>query len=308
MFYSAKEIMTWLKANPSGINHLYGYSPAIPLRKYNYDTGAYYPDPPVTATAVRAAMKEIRRRILTRPPGAGAPAKFLRPWTVVPHLANFQVPDGDFGVGIEVEYGFRTLEDFQFIADKIKDWKYITLDMEGGRIPLEVTFPPTLYSKWGHNSQAMRYLHLLKKEVARTEHRGNSVGTHVNISAGGRHLDSYRHRVDDVNSFLRTMGLELCRRYFNRVPYGYLYIQAHGIEYKLFNSEPEPKQLIKYVEVAISIHRLLLADDVPVTAASVRLACEAGYLKACKKNRTKPVPYPLEVTEDIAALTASFAA
>lgn len=311
MFYSAKEALNWLQANPTGISHFNNYA-ALGSNQYGYDSDGNWvivkAATPVNIKTVREAMKEIRRLILTRPVGVPHPVKFLRPWTVVPHLANFEVPDGDFGVGIEVEYGFRTEEDFRFIADKIKDWKYITLDKEGGRIPLEVTFPPTLYSKWGHNSQAMRYLYLLKKEEARTEHRGHNVGTHVNISAGGHPISSYSGRCGYMSAELQRMGSELHQRYFNRTPYGYLFPQVHGVEYKLFNSEPDPKQLIKYVEVAIAIHRLLIARDVPITQTSVRLACETGYLLSCKKNRTAPDAYPGLVSDDIAALTTAVAA
>ena len=46
--------------------------------------------------------------------------KWYRPWDVVPKLRDFQAPEGDYGIGVEVEMGFRSERAAQTIANKSK--------------------------------------------------------------------------------------------------------------------------------------------------------------------------------------------
>lgn len=225
--------------------------------------------------------------------------KWLRPWEVVPELKDFQAPEGDYSVGIEVEYGFRSSTGAAVIAQAIKNWRYITMDSEGGPYGIEVTFAPMLYSKFGPTSQACRYLKLLDKNSSLlVQHAANAiVGTHVNLSYAGYNTRSanFQARMFKVNAYCDTrcgyewrpylafgetsLTIEEQRKYFGREPYGGLNIQDTHIEFKLFNSVTDWKKLRKYVNVSVALLELIRSDTV-INRASVVAALEAGYNKA----------------------------
>lgn len=319
MFFSARELFNYVSTTDIHMSYITGFMPASdPVRNKSRRQ--------LTFKEVKKCLEYTRRQIVTRE--GHFPHKWLRPWDVVPHLKNFRAPEGDFGIGIEIEYGFNTTEDFQYIANKIKDWKYIAMDYEGDHVPLETTFQPTLYSQFGPNSQAMRYLYLLKREEARLATTGINVGTHVNVSCSVP-MTAYGHRVGPVlrytalvyhsgesyinsgtvNGCLLNLTREEKLRYFNREPYGYIDKQPYGLEFKLFHSEPDPKQLVKYVEVSVALQRLLIDTTTPITMSTVRAACEAGYQLACKKTKLKPeAPVWEEPVANVSALEEALAA
>lgn len=226
-------------------------------------------------------------------------SKWLRPWEVVPELKNFQAPAGDYSVGIEVEYGFRSQRDAAFIANVIKNWRYVTMDSEGGPNGIEVTFAPTLYSKFGPESQACRYLKLLQKEAARVyQHDPRScIGTHVNVSFAGydsadstlyhrmRRLNAYcdtrngwlysGYRVEDEN----PLTLEEQTKYFGRMPYEAMNMQATHVEFKLFDSVTDWKKLRKYVNISVALMELMFSDA-EINRDVVIETLERGYNKA----------------------------
>lgn len=208
--------------------------------------------------------------------------KWTRPWDVVPAIKNFKAPEGDYGIGIEVEMGFKSLADAQYIAKSISNWRHIAIDEEGGDYPLEVTFPPFLYSKLSAKSQPCRYLSLLKKEKRRVQkhHRDYEVGTHVNVSKGGIQELNYR-RIDVVNCILGDLTAAEERKFFGRTPYGYG--NNHGkkdvLEWKLFNSVTDYKVLKRYINIAVALTDVV-ASDVFITEEVVMNALNLGYNKA----------------------------
>lgn len=225
--------------------------------------------------------------------------KWLRPWNVVPELRNFTVPAGDYSVGIEVEYGFRTQQDAAFIANVIKNWRYITMDSEGGQNGIEVTFAPMLYSKFGPTSQACRYLKLLdnNRESVRAHSPASLVGTHVNLSfAGYSHTNNTQYaRMRKINAYVDTRrhyihngyreqgesGLVRAEqdKYFGRVPYEGMNAQPTHMEFKLFNSVTDWRVLRKYVNISVSLLELI-RSNVEINRAVVIDALERGYNKA----------------------------
>lgn len=276
MFFSARELHEHLLSHSS---------PEYALWRAE---GTPYLDRPVeeayrnkvTLSRSKDIIKRMRKAVVLRA-GYGLVSsrqdmhfagKWLRPWNVVPKLRNFRPPAGDYGIGIEVEMGFNTIEDSRFIADQIKDWKYIAVDREGGRNPIEATFPPVLLSKFG-NSQAIRYLRLLNRHKEKVfNHNGDrtSVGTHVNVSSG----NSTRFQQRRVSAMHNTLDRicyggndrheqEFCKKYFGRSePYGTIYSRGSYLEYKLFNSTTSTKQLKKYVEVAVTLTKMIEGREV----------------------------------------------
>lgn len=211
--------------------------------------------------------------------------KWTRPWEVVPELRNYRPPAGDFGVGIEVEMGFKSKADAQYIARKIKNWRYITLDFEGGEHPIEATFPPVNYSRFNKNSQAMRYLKILNKEKDRVEEHflEDSVGTHVNVSSGDVPNISGT-KIQNISNILIHLTDEQKYKYFGRRPYGYGYVMntdggATYVEWKLFNSTIDVKRLRQYVDVAVAL-TALGTSDTPINETTVVAALEKGWNKS----------------------------
>lgn len=241
-------------------------------------------------------MREIRQRVINRDFESGRTSshpltnrhalyKWTRPWSVVPALRNYQPPAGEFGVGIEVEMGFRSREAASRIVQQIANWKHIAIDAEGGTYGIETTFPPIDYKKLTKRSQVYRYLQLLERNSHEVRNHGDNsgVGTHVNVSYSNPTTGALSYpgsgRVGAVSDVLRYYVNDVDkRRYFGRHPYGYGYNQGRFIEWKLFNSRPHPRDLFQYVDIAVELTRLVHSRD-EITETSVRAALEAGYNK-----------------------------
>lgn len=291
MFFSAKELYAYFTETPNRIPHWwedeYGF-------KFNKTNCAKY------LAAVKRGIVE-RQGDVTIGDGYEDLYKWIRPWDVVPKLRDFAPPVGDYGIGVEVEYGFNSLEDAQFIANKVKNWRYIALDIEGGDDPIEATFPPVLYSKLNSKSQVFRYTKLLRENQERVHEHDpeHFVGTHINVSKGGvvsfhpeRREQMYyvllaargitpvqEYMTWNVNGFGdNPLTQEECEKYFNRIPYGGVYTQQKYLEFKMFNSTTDSKAIRRYVNIAVSLTDLLTSDT-PITHQSVREACELGYNK-----------------------------
>lgn len=216
--------------------------------------------------------------------------KWLRPWDIVPALRNWQAPEGDYGIGVEVEMGFRSLAASRTIADKIKNWKHIAVDTEGGDYPIEATFPPFLYSKMNSKRQPFRYLKLLRDNIGLVQRHapGAVIGTHINVSKGG--VNSYNYnRIEDMNCVLETLvgarwdntppQRALATKYFGRNPYGFANCNSGKyLEYKLFNSTTDGKALRRYINIAVSLTELITSTR-EINEESVIAALEAGYTK-----------------------------
>ena len=272
MFFSAKALYTHLK------NDYYA------VGEFVDDTGV-----PPTFKNVRGYVKACKAAIVERDyyadfgdrPHVG---KWWRPWDVVPKLRNFQAPEGDYGIGVEVEMGFRNVAGSRHIANLIKNWRYIAVDIEGGDYPIEATFPPVLYSKLSSKTQVFRYLKLLRDNIdcVHPHRQDDFVGTHINVSKGG--VSRYdRGRVDTMYYLL--VGLrgsdarrEDCYKYFGRFPYGGVYDRGGYLEFKLFNSTTDSKALKRYINVAVALTDLI-DSDTTIDEDSVFAACEAGYNK-----------------------------
>lgn len=219
---------------------------------------------------VKVALKDIKRRITERDRvSSNVLFKFYRPWHVVPALKNFQAPVGDYAIGVEVEKGFVSLEAVRKIANVIKNWRYITLDNEGGEYPLEVTFPPILLSKFGRKSQVSRYLDLLSKNSEllssegldeETGEYGESIkiGCHINVSKGG--FTCYdRNVVRDMYDIIQD-GLTYSEneKYFNRQPYcTIMNNQGHYLEFKMFNTTNSYEDLKRYINISVALTDLI---------------------------------------------------
>lgn len=231
----------------------------------------------------RAAVKRVHERamnnILTRDPLNVW--KWYRPWEVVPALRAWQAPVGDWGVGIEIELGFGTYERAQQAARAVQNMKYITLDFEGGPAPIEATFPPCKYSTYGAKSQASRYLKMVG-HLAASHSPTSIIGTHVNVSKGGRAGRPSQHRLQEVNSVLVRLNTELQTKYFGRRPYGYGYLRGFGVEWKLFNSSTDWRILRRYVDVAVALSDITYGSGV-INQERVVAALETAY----NKNKIK---------------------
>lgn len=208
--------------------------------------------------------------------------KWTRPWDVVPAIKNFKPPVGDYGIGVEVEMGFTSLASAQHIAKLISNWRHIAIDEEGGRWPLEVTFPPLLYSKLSDKSQPCRYLQLLKKNSRKVDKhdRNHEVGTHVNVSKGGV-TRFCNWRIGDANEYLMDISWRDERKFFGRTPYGYGNQDGKDgvLEWKLFNSVTDYKVLKRYINIAVALTDVV-ASDVEITEEVVMNALNLGYNKA----------------------------
>lgn len=275
MFFTAKELHSYITT--SGDEYEMARAEGRYASITDYENPAHF-----SLAKAKAAIKRMRKAVVDRSWDNGDAfftGKWLRPWDVVPKLRNFRPPQGEYGIGIEVEMGFNSLQDASYIADQIKDWKYIAVDREGGTHPIEATFPPVLLSKF-NNSQAVRYLRLLKKNEDRVYAHGvaASVGTHVNVSSGTTREFGWDW-VEDMQSVLseichghvnRGRDAEFCLKYFGRrCPYGTVYSRGNYLEYKLFNSTTSTKQLKKYVAVAVELTKMIEGDE-PITVDTVK--------------------------------------
>lgn len=294
MFYSAKQYHDYLVRTDSvravsASSYDTGGGYANGLRRFYEDRNGYAFRGRVTLKHTRAYLKALKKDIADRTIQMSGSRKFARPWSVVPALAQFTPPVGDFGIGVEVEMGFNSHEDAQFVAKHIANWHNVAIDYEGGEYPIEATFKPFLLSKMNKNTQALRYLDFLKANSDRVvNHSANRmVGTHINVSMGGARLDgqqAFQPRVRLLSSVLATMtGVpnELGRKYFGRQPYGYCNLRGNGryVEYKLFNSQLDSKRLKQYINIAVELTRLLADQNVVINHDTVLAALEAGYNK-----------------------------
>lgn len=287
MFFSKKQFHDYI--NNSG--NVDAYSRGTYKRLYlgGGSADAYGRSLPVHSLTYKEAsiiLRKVKKQLADRDldnnqVGLG---KWFRPWHVVPALKNFRPPAGDFGIGVEVELGFRSMQAVRDVAHHIKDWKHITLDREGGTYPLEVTFPPTLYSKLGKRSQVMRYLAYLNtvSDTIMPHTAGNLVGTHVNVSVGGvTDFYPYAMRMSAISNIIsRYLTIDQQIKYFGRRPYGCLFNRGSHIEMKLFNSQLDPKRLQQYIDIAVSLAKLLVNNGVEVTLDSVVATLEEGFNKS----------------------------
>lgn len=283
MYFSANELHQYgMRLNPSARSYLHQnlirivYPDVRSSDGYGFNHNLFTQFP-YSVKLTKSALKKAKECIASRDHN-NMFYKWYRPWEVVPALQNWSAPEGDYGVGIEVELGFVTPAAARQVANHVKNWKYITLDFEGGANPIEATFPPTKYSSFGNRSQAVRYLNYLSRhEDLVTRHsNGRMVGTHVNVSKGG--VSTYNNRrIDAINYVLQySLSSELQVRYFGRRPYGYINNQGRYLEMKLFNSVTNPETLKRYVNIAVSLLRLITSDDA-INAESVIVALDAGY-------------------------------
>jgi hypothetical protein len=284
MFFSTNELYDYAGRNASirnRINRHLGVAQSRPLNKRK------------VAVYLRAVKDAIAARQTTVPtphiPSYDQEyiAKWHRPWDVVPKLANFSAPEGEYAVGVEIELGFTSAGASRTVANFIRNWKYVALDWEGGDNPIEATFPPILYSKFNSQSQPMRYLKFLRQNSRLvTRHRSDAVvGTHVNVSKGGRRVGAVRTR--EATYFMDYLTPEEKVKYFGRAhPYLYAISQEGGkfIEFKMFNSTTDGVALKRYVNVAVAVAELIYSTET-INSASIRAALEKGYNKRVVKQR-----------------------
>lgn len=275
MLYSVNEVFTHLTARRG--NNV--FPPAF-LQQCKGKGGRY--DKKRTA----AALKRIKDGMCAYEPSVAFSTdhrdtvglyKFTRPWDVVDKLRRFTVPEGDFSVGVEVEYGFANREAASCVITFVRNWRHVTCDREGGTYGVETTFPPTLYSKLNRKSQVFRYVKFLQEHQHLLTNHWGQVGTHINVGYGGV-CDS--SGLNAVNNRLMALSEELKAKYFGRRPYGYGYRRGtpgnNWVEWKLFNSTPDPEAVERYINIAVSLTKLV-RDSGPITDESVAAALEAGY-------------------------------
>jgi len=240
-----------------------------------------------------ALLAEIKKGILERRPALNIGrdsygctvelnlSKIMRPWSIVPALRDFCPPEGDFGIGVEIEYGFTSSAAAKGAMYHVRNWKHVALDREGGIHGVEATFPPILYSKLSKRDKPFRYLDFLAANHSILAQHCGQVGTHINVSAARRVNDVRR---EAVNGILRELSQSLKQKYFNRNPYGYINHRSENasgngyVEMKLFNSTTCSITLRRYINIAVSLVKLMTSDDA-LTHDSVVAALEAGYNK-----------------------------
>ncbi len=212
--------------------------------------------------------------------------KWIRPWDVIPKLRNIVAPQGDFTVGVEIEMGFASQAAASLVAQKVLRMRNVTADWEGGTYPIEATFPPSLYSKFGAKSPAVKYVKFLAANLDIVRHSGYHVGTHVNVGSPELNATPDRlARLITVNDHLMALSSEDKAKYFGRAsPYRYGILQQSGggnafIEWKLFNSSHEVPRFCSYVHTGVELVRLIASSEA-ITATSVRAALDTGYHKA----------------------------
>lgn len=217
-------------------------------------------------------------------------SKWFRPWEIVPKLREFSAPEGDYGIGVEVEVGCDRLEVAQQLVGEVKNWRNIAVDEEGaGPYGTEFTFPPFLYSKMSNKSQPFRFMKVLSK-YEDTEYEEDTYGlssgvyitsncgVHVNVSKGGVSNDVSAHRLYELRRIIYSLYNPQHIKYFNRYPYGVAYNSRTHVEFKLFRATFDPKALRRYVNIAVALTDLLLSEE-DVNIDTVLNALELGYNK-----------------------------
>lgn len=290
MFFSAKELHKAAKSD------FYLAEGILNDMDCNYD--GYDSTKTPSLVKVRAYVKACKEAIVKREEtaqfkqgskyvGEAELYKWFRPWDIVPKLKNWQAPAGDYGVGIEIEHGFRSNRAASKIVEKIKNWRHIAVDIEGGEHPIEATFPPFEYSKMNSRRQPFRYLKVLRdnSDLLFEHEAGEHVGIHVNVSVGGGGRFD-RRRVGDMRNVLSMIcagwdanTTALCNKYFGRKPYGYCNdYSGKYVEYKLFNSTTKSHLLRRYIHIAVALTELINSSS-PITETTVLEALEKGYNK-----------------------------
>ena len=266
MFFSAKDLYLHLQDNAGD---------------YEYETGQT-----LSFSSVRRYVKTAKEAIVRRDGYLGTEYrgeciyKWYRPWEVVPKLKEFSPPVGDYGIGVEVEMGFISTAAASTIANLIKNWRWIAIDIEGGSHPIEATFPPVLYSKLSNKSQVFRYLKLLRDNQSLVEKHNDSscVGTHINVSKGG--VTNYNTiRLTQLREQVYALSYEDQKRYFGRRPYAVANCgSGKYLEFKLFNSTTDGKALKRYINIAVALTDLITSRDT-INQENVIAALELGYNK-----------------------------
>lgn len=274
MFFSAKALHAYAANDRYGL--IDDYESLVEVERNDWSA-------PLTLAECRKLMRAVKNVIVSQ--DDDRPGKWLRPWTVVPELANFKPPEGDFGIGVEVEMGFNSRQDASFFVDKMKNWRHVAFDSEGGcweggrsSWGVETTFAPFLYSKMSNDRQAFRYLKLLEDNASRIfPHRSSSiVGTHINVSTPRGSAGYYRVR--QVSRYLDYLDMNQKLKYFNRDPYDYGFEQGTHVEWKLFNSVPDRAALRRYINIAVALTALAAGTEM-ISDMTVLAALESGYNK-----------------------------
>lgn len=303
MYFSAKEFHAAVVRGAANINRR--ASAAFMHRNYGWGQeqynravagGSYIPHesvtgPSVTLAEAAAYLKAAKNAIITRTyrleDGTTVSTKWYRPWDIVPALANWRPPQGDYGVGVEIEMGFRSVEVAARIADQCKNWRYVTADHEGGSYPIEMTFPPVKYSALNLKRSAMfRYLDILtaNRDDVVQHASGNMVGTHINVSTPN---DSARigGRMSRMGQYFReSMSAAEQNRFFGRRPYGGIYHHTNAgngasfYELKLFNSTIDKNRLAQYIHIGVAILQLAESQQ-ELTHDNIVAALERGLAK-----------------------------
>lgn len=268
------------------------------VRRHNDLPIRSVPTRDVTLYKVRKYVKEAKKSIINRDERffrRWELRKWVRPWSAVPALRNWRPNAGDYGVGVEIEMGFTGNEAVRTILDKCKNWRWVTADYEGGRYPIEMTFPPCNYSKIDSKWKPLTYLKLLNKhkELVHEHDSDEEVGTHVNVSVGTPvHTSAQLYRrfylVGELCCNSR-FGVSDWFKYFGRRPYGSCYVQ-NGVyngrdvtgnvyfEFKLFNSTLDLGQFKRYVHEAVELAKLCNSNE-DITMRTVKAALKRGYNK-----------------------------
>lgn len=281
MFYTHKEFYDAVEASNQNYDALYAIKHTC-----TDSTGLNKKKVAETLRTIKKSLLDREGQIVVGAFADGQTAwmslyKIMRPWSIVPALRDFSPPEGDFGIGVEVEYDFVTEEAAKEVMFNVRNWKHVALDREGGDHGVETTFPPILYSKLNKRDKPFRYLEYLtaNSQLVREHSPGSMVGTHINISA---HTAINGDRRQTVNNTIRYLSDEENVKYFGRRPYGYINHRSENangngyVEMKLFNSTTCPVTLRRYIDIGVSLVKLITGTN-PINRDTVVEALEAGY-------------------------------
>lgn len=273
MFFSAKEYHSWLNSSEGQWNK----ERIIGSRTRR-----------ISLRAAAKRLRAIKDAIIEREEfvklddyddGGEDIYKWLRPWHVVPKLKNWQPPAGDYGIGVEIELGFNTESAARRVAQAVRNWRYVALDIEGPAHPIEATFAPFAYSKMSNRMQPFRYLKLLRERPGDVYQHdpASCAGTHINVSSQVTRYDI--NKLERLRVVLDHLSREQNYKYFGRNPYGYANIYSGKyLEFKMFNSTTDSKVLRRYIHIAVALTELITSER-EITRESVLDALEAGYNK-----------------------------
>lgn len=183
--------------------------------------------------------------------------KTMRPHDIVPSIRDFKPKKGDYGVGIEYELRPVNQAARKAIIDFVRDMPYVTADSDGGGSLLEITFPPINVSDidvntWGPTMLAA-YLRD-NKLVDEQFMRSHAVGIHVNLSNdsnNGNWSRAFMYGADYGPPLLS----EKLHKFYGRRPYGGANNQGKFVEFKMFQSLPDPNWIMWCVNAAIILEK-----------------------------------------------------